>query len=265
MDLDRRVAQLRGQGGDAVISFGGQANRELAIACERADALKSAYRKVIDRYSADTVDFDVEGPALADTAANMRRAKAVKAIQDDVRDDGDHLAVWLTLPVTPEGLQPDALAVVRTTLAARVDLAGVDIMAMDFGVPSAAKDMRGAIESSIEATRKQLAALFGRAGARLNSAHLWRKLGVTVMIGQNDTAGERVTVADARAIAQLAAERGLGRVSTWSLNRDAQCGVTFAVIGTHSNVCSGVAQRPCSSRRRCTSCCTATRAHRRPR
>lgn len=244
MDLDRRVAQLRGQGGDAVISFGGQANRELAVACTRPAALESAYRAAIDRYSADTVDFDVEGPALADSAANVRRARAIKAIQDDARTHGRHLAVWLTLPVTPDGLDADALAVVRTTLAAKVDLAGVDVMAMDFGVPSAAQDMRGAIEDSIEATRKQLAALFGRAGARLNSAHLWRKLGVTVMIGQNDTAGERVSVADARAIAQLAADRGLGRMSTWSLNRDKQCGVTFTVIGTHSDVCSGVAQRP---------------------
>jgi chitinase len=244
MDLDRRVAQLRGQGGDAVISFGGQANSELAVACDRPDALQSAYRSVIDRYAADTLDFDVEGPAVANAAANARRASALAAIQRDARAHGRRLAVWLTLPVAPEGLSADALELVRTTLAARVDLAGVNVMAMDFGVPSAARDMRGAIESAANATRSQLAVLYGRAGAKLNSAHLWRKLGVTVMIGQNDTAGERVSVSDARAIAAYAAEHGVGRVSTWSLNRDKQCGVTFAVIGTHSDLCSGVAQRP---------------------
>jgi chitinase len=65
-----------------------------------------------------------------------------------------------------------------------------------------------------------------------------------VMIGQNDVAGERVSVSDASAVAHFASDHGMGRVSMWSLNRDAQCGVTFAVIGTHSNNCSGVAQAP---------------------
>lgn len=243
MDLDRRIAQLRGRGGDAVISFGGQANTELAVACASQSALQSAYRTVISRYAADTVDFDVEGAALTSPAANLRRARAIAALQADVRAHKRRLAVWLTLPATPQGLDASAIEVVRTTLAARVDLAGVNVMAMDFGVPSAARDMRGAIESSLSATRRQLAALFGRARVRLNSAHLWRKLGVTVMIGQNDSAGEQVTVADARAIAGWVADHGLGRASLWSLNRDQQCGVTFAVIGTRSNLCSGVVQK----------------------
>jgi chitinase len=244
MDLDRRVAQLRGEGGDAVISFGGQANTELAVACNRPDALASAYRVVISRYNADTIDFDIEGTAVDNTAANLRRATAVKAIQAGARAQKGHLAVWLTLPVTPQGLNPDALAVVREMLAAKVDLAGVNVMAMDFGVPSAARNMRGAIMSSMTASEKQLAALYDSAGTKLNSGHLWHKLGVTVMIGQNDVAGERVSVSDATAVTSFAAKHGVGRVSMWSLNRDSQCGVTFALIGTHSNLCSGVVQKP---------------------
>jgi chitinase len=181
---------------------------------------------------------------VANVAANLRRATAVKAIQDAVSANKGHLAVWLTLPVTPQGLNPDALAVVRTMLAAKVDLAGVNVMAMDFGVPSAARDMRGAIMSSMTATQKQLGALYGSAGTDLDSAHLWHKLGVTVMIGQNDAAGERVSVSDAKAVTTFAAKHDLGRVSMWSLNRDSQCGVTFAVMGTHSNLCSGVSQQP---------------------
>jgi chitinase len=244
MDLDRRVAQLRGEGGDAIVSFGGQANTELAVACDDPRKLERAYRDAIDRYAADTVDFDIEGAALADATANARRASAVKAIQDDVRAAGGELAVWLTLPVTPDGLNPDALAVVESMLDADLDLAGVNVMAMNFGVSDAAGDMRAAILSSAEATRKQISALFGRAGLRLDSDSLWRKVGVTVMIGQNDVPAEHVTVADARAVAEFAVEHGLGRVSTWSLNRDEQCGVTFAVVGTLSNTCSGVEQRP---------------------
>jgi chitinase len=102
---------------------------------------------------------------------------------------------------------------------------------------------RSAASPPSNPTHDQLAAVYGRAGVRLSAAHVWRKLGVTVMIGQNDVAAERVTVSDARAVARFAASRGMARVSTWSLNRDAQCGVTFAVVGTHSNFCSGVAQK----------------------
>jgi chitinase len=244
MDLDRRIAQVRGQGGDAVISFGGQANTELAVACDRPDALASAYRAVIDRYSTDTVDFDIEGAAVEDAAANLRRAQAIKTVQDDARAHKRHLAVWLTLPVTPQGLNPSALAVVHTMLAQKVDLAGVNVMAMDFGEPSAGRNMLRAVTSSMTATRAQLAAVYGRSGARLSTASLWAKLGVTVMIGQNDVAGERLSVSDARTITGFAASHGMARVSMWSLNRDTQCGVTFAVVGTHSNFCSGVAQKP---------------------
>ncbi len=227
-----------------MISFSGQANDELAVACTDADELKQAYAETIDRYDADTVDFDVEGGALRDAAANGRRAAAVKALQDQTRADGGKLAVWLTLPVTPDGLQDDALAVVRSMLDARVDLAGVNIMAMDFGWKSASNDMRDAILSAVKATRGQLAVVFAQGGLSLSTRNVWRKLGVTIMIGQNDVAGERVSVEDAEAVAQYALDHGLGRASTWSLNRDQQCGATFAVIGEHSNVCSGVRQKP---------------------
>ncbi len=241
IDLDRRVAQVRGQGGEAIPSFGGQANSELAVACKDEGELRSAYRAVIDRYEASTIDFDIEGAALSDRAANARRAKAVKALQDDIRSGGGRLAVWLTLPVTPEGLQPDALGVIRSMVQAKVDLAGVNVMAMDFGVPSAGKDMRGAVLSSLRATHRQLGAVLGR---DLSATQLWGRLGATVMIGQNDVPEERFGVADARALVRFAREHGLARVSTWSLNRDVQCGATFPIIGTLSNVCSGVAQEP---------------------
>ena len=101
--------------------------------------------------------------------------------------------------------------------------------------------MLGAVESSLTSTHAQLGALFG---TDKSSSQLWGKLGATVMIGQNDVDGESLSVADARTIKSFASSRGIARVSTWSLNRDTQCGATFPVIGTHSNLCSGVAQKP---------------------
>jgi chitinase len=243
LDLDRRVAQLRGQGGTATVSFGGQANRELAVACDDQEALTSGYRDTLARYAATTADFDVEGTAVADAAANVRRAKAIRALQTEAKRRGGRLAVWLTLPVAPDGLRPEALALVRTTLGQGVDLAGVNVMAMDFG-GSAHEDMVGSITKAATATHEQLGALYAGAGQSLDEAALWRRVGVTVMIGQNDVPAERLTVEGAATVAAFARRSGVGRLSMWSLNRDVQCGVTFPMVGTLSNLCSGVRQKP---------------------
>ena len=106
LDLDRRITRLRERGGDAIISFGGAANSELALSCMDQDALTAAYQEVIERYNARTVDFDIEGTALADTAANQRRALAIAQLARSSADAGHPLRVWLTLPVSPFGLPP---------------------------------------------------------------------------------------------------------------------------------------------------------------
>jgi chitinase len=241
-DLDRRVAQVRGQGGDAVVSFGGQANSELAVACKDQRELTAAYRATIDRYSSSTVDFDIEGTAVADAAANARRATAIKTLQDEARRKGRRLAVWLTLPVAPDGLRDESLALIRGLLARGVDLAGVNVMAMDFG-GDAHEDMVGSITGAAKRTHDQLDVLYRQRGKALGSAQLWNKVGVTVMIGQNDVKEEMLTLAGARKVAAFAKKQRVGRVSLWSLNRDDQCGVTFPMIGTLSNLCSGTAQK----------------------
>ncbi|WP_165839278.1 hypothetical protein [Klenkia marina] len=64
------------------------------------------------------------------------------------------------------------------------------------------------------------------------------------MIGQNDVDGEVFTVEDATALTAFARDRGLGRLSMWSINRDQPCGAGFTDVAVHSNTCSGVAQEP---------------------
>ena len=76
LDLDRRIARLRQQGGDVVVSFGGRDNTELAAACPDAESLAAAYRAVIDRYDLTLIDLDIEGEALTDAATGARRAVA---------------------------------------------------------------------------------------------------------------------------------------------------------------------------------------------
>ncbi len=240
LNLDRRIAQLQNEGASAVVSFGGQANSELAVSCTDPAKLAAAYQSVISRYSLTTIDLDIEGTAQADHASVVRRALAIASVQKAARAAKSPLNVWLTLPVEPDGLQSDALNVVRDMLDNGVQLAGVNVMTMDF--TSAPQGMYAAITGALNGTHSQLTALLRN--EKLTSAQIWNRIGATVMIGQNDVAGQIVTVDDAKGVASFARAQHLGRVSMWSLNRDSQCGSQFARIGVHSNTCSGTAQAP---------------------
>ena len=243
LDLDRRITRLRERGGDAIISFGGAANAELALSCTDQDALTAAYRAVIDRYDARIVDFDIEGTALADVAANTRRAIAIAQLARDAADDGHPLRVWLTVPVSPAGMPREAVALLSTTLQHGVKLAGVNVMTMDYGASRiAGVSMRTANERALRATWRQVNGAYRRAGQPLTASQVWARIGATPMIGRNDVPGEVFTLGDARALIGLANGVGLGRVSMWSANRDVQCGVQAGP--QVSNTCSGVSQRP---------------------
>jgi chitinase len=243
LDLDRRIARLRDRGGDAIVSFGGAANSELATACTSVPSLTAAYRSVIERYRSTTVDFDIEGAALGDQGANMRRATAIAAIAAEARKAGHPLHVWLTLPVTPKGLTGDALTVVAAMIRSGAPLDGVNVMTMDYGAdrPST-QSLRAANEAALRATATQVGSVYRDAGVTLTPAQVWRRIGATPMLGRNDTPGDVFGPADAVALVSFARSVGLGRVSAWSENRDAPCGVSDD--GHSSSTCSGVEQGP---------------------
>ncbi|HZS94910.1 MAG TPA: chitinase, partial [Chloroflexota bacterium] len=244
LDLDRRIERVRERGGDVVVSFGGVANEELAVACADVPALRKAYGAVINRYGAQTIDFDIEGAAEADTAANARRASAVRELQARAKRLKRPLNVWLTLPVTPSGLTADGLSVVNAMLQAGVDVSGVNALVMDYGgsLP-AGQSMGSANISALRAVYSQLKRAYRRAGNSLSGRRLWERIGATPMIGQNDSEGETFSLTDAEALVSFARRVHLGRVSMWSANRDYQCSVN-ADTSVVSNVCSGVEQTP---------------------
>jgi chitinase len=242
LELDRRIDQLRQAGGDITLSLGGQANKELAVACADQTRLTDAYRQLVKRYDVNTLDLDIEGTAVADQASLRRRVVAVDAVQKERQKAGKPLAVWLTLPVTPDGLTDDGVAVVRGMLEGGVALRGVNVMTMDFNNGDAHPDMLALSTSALDGTHKQLSDLYLRLGQKLTSPQVWSRIGATPMIGQNDVDTERFTLDDARGLATFAVDNGLGRVSMWSVNRDAACRGTFANVVVHSNTCSGTDQ-----------------------
>jgi chitinase len=242
LDLDRRIARLQQQGGEPVISFGGLSNDELATTCTDVDELAAAYQSVIDRYGITTIDLDIEAGNLADSEASVRRAKAIAIVQKNEKADDENLAVWLTLPVAPTGLTEVGTTTVSDFLAADVDLSGVNVMTMDYGDSRVdGQTMLDASTSALDQTHRQLGVLYQLADIDLTSETVWSKIGATPMIGQNDVEGEIFTLDDARKFNAYAVSHGVGRVSMWSLNRDATCGSNYDVRRV-ADSCSGVAQ-----------------------
>jgi chitinase len=97
--------------------------------------------------------------------------------------------------------------------------------------------------AALDAAYRQLRGAYDRSGSRLAPESLWGRLGVTPMIGQNDYTTDRLTTGDARALLDAARERGVTRISMWSLNRDARCGANVDPA-VANNYCSGVDQDP---------------------
>jgi chitinase len=243
LDLDRRVARLQQLGGDVSISFGGLTNDELAVSCTDQDRLQAAYAAVVHRYNASSIDLDIEGKALDDTASLDRRSAAVAALQQERRKAGKDLSVWLTLPADPNGMTAAGTDAVRRMIAAGTDLAGVNVMTMDYGgskLPG--RSMYENAVSAAEAAHVQLAGLYRDAGTELGSGTVWRKIGLTPMIGQNDVAGEIFTLQDAQKLSAYAHTKGVGRLSMWSLNRDRTCSPNYPDVQKVSDGCSGVEQ-----------------------
>ncbi|MFD8202230.1 cellulose binding domain-containing protein [Streptomyces sp. NPDC059701] len=228
----RQIGALRAKGGDVRVSFGGASGSELATTCASADALAAAYGKVVDTYGLTKVDFDVEGGALPDTAANTRRAQAVTALRKRHPD----LDVSFTLPVMPEGLTQAGVDLLANARQNGVRIDTVNIMAMDYG-PAYSGDMGTYAEQAATATQAQIKSVLG-----LSDSAAWRTVAVTPMIGVNDVVTEIFTVDDAAQLVRFARSKDLAWLSMWSATRDKQC-----AGGTKPQAdatCSSVLQEP---------------------
>ncbi|MEU9924460.1 cellulose binding domain-containing protein [Streptomyces griseoluteus] len=208
-----QIGALRAKGGDVRVSFGGASGSELATTCSSADALAAAYAKAVDAFNLTKVDFDVEGGALPNTAANTKRAQAIAKLQAAHPD----LNVSYTLPVMPEGLTQDGVNLLADAKVNGVRVDGVNIMAMDYG-PAYSGDMGDYAIQAATATQAQIKGVLA-----LSEDDAWKTVGVTPMIGVNDVATEIFKVDDAGQLVDFAKSKGIGSLSMWSGTRDKSC------------------------------------------
>jgi chitinase len=228
--VTRVIRSAQHKGVKVVVSFGGAAQTELALSCSSVKRLTSAYSSVIRRFSLTHVDFDIEGPQLTDRASIVRRFHAIHALEH--RDH--HLVVSLTVPSAVHGLRsrddPRVFALLRRAKAEHVRVDLVNLMTMDYG---GRHEMGAAAITAVRGARHQLRRIWPHAG--------YANLGITPMIGVNDTTVEHFTRADAKRVARFAKRHRVGRTAFWALGRDQACAQPQAAA---SDVCSGLAQHP---------------------
>ncbi|MGN5635719.1 chitinase, partial [Streptomyces sp. AC154] len=227
-----QIDGLRAGGGDVRVSFGGASGSELALNCTSAADLAAAYGKVVDTYKLTKVDFDIEGGALPDTAANSRRSQAIAQLQKD----HPGLDVSFTLPVMPEGLTQPGVDLVADAKKNGVDVGAVNIMAMDYGA-SYSGDMGEYAIQAATATQAQIKGVLG-----LSDADAWKAVAVTPMIGVNDVSTEIFKVEDATQLVEFAQQKGLAWLAMWSGTRDKEC--EGGAKPTADASCSSIAQEP---------------------
>ena len=225
------VQGVRAAGGDVIISFGGASGTELAQGCTTVSSLQAAYQAVLNKYSVNSsipvrLDFDIEGGATTDQASITRRDQALK----NLKSANPGLVISYTLPVLPTGLIQSGVNILNSVKTDGLSLDVVNVMAMDYG---SANDNGGQMGLSAQQaatnTHNQLVA-----------AGLSASIGVTPMIGINDTNTEIFQLTDAQSLLNFAnANSYITRIAMWSVARDnGGC----AGQGFASPTCSGISQ-----------------------
>ncbi|HHG0682872.1 TPA: glycosyl hydrolase family 18 protein [Enterobacter cloacae] len=233
-----KIKALREAGGDVMVSIGGANNSPLAAACKNVSDLQKHYYDIVDNLNLNVLDFDIEGTWVADHDSINRRNEAVKAVQDQWKADGRSVGIWYTLPILPTGLTADGLYVLNDAKAKGVNLAGVNVMAMDYGSSICQSDgtegqnIHGkCATSAIENLFSQLKQIF----THKSDDEINAMMGVTPMNGYNDVQGEVFYLSDANLVLEDAKDRDMGMIGMWSMMRD-QPGVPGQVSPEHSGL-----------------------------
>lgn len=233
-----KIKALREAGGDVMVSIGGANNSPLAAACTDVSQLQQHYYDIVENLNLNVLDFDIEGTWVADHDSINRRNEAVKAAQEQWKAEGRNVGIWYTLPILPTGLTDDGLYVLNDAKAKGVNLAGVNVMAMDYGSSicqsdgKEGQDIHGkCATSAIENLFSQLKQIFtDKSDAEINAM-----MGVTPMNGYNDVQGEVFYLSDAGLVMDDAKDRDMGMIGMWSMMRD-QPGVPGQVSPEHSGL-----------------------------
>ncbi|WP_263251171.1 chitinase [Saccharopolyspora rosea] len=227
LDADKAaIEEIRSAGGDVIPSVGGYNGSKLGEVCQDAQSLAGAYQKVLDAYQLKAIDIDIEANEFENDASQQRVLEALKILKE--KNPGVRTVV--TFPTLNTGPND-----VGKRLIAKAKEVGADVdvwtqMPFDFG----GNDMAQDTIKATEALKDLLKSTFG-----YSDADAYAHTGISSMNGKTDQS-ETVDQAAFGKIADYAKQKGLGRLSFWSVNRDRSC----QGGGAASDSCSGIDQQP---------------------
>jgi hypothetical protein len=219
---DPLLAKAKSEGASVIISSGGSAGEPLAWTCSTQSTIDAGYQAIINDYGVTQLDFDIEGAAIADTAAAARQMQAMK----DLKASNPGLQFSMTLPVLASGLTNDGVNILKAAKNAGIRIDVVNLMTMDYYSGTGTEMGQGSV-SAAQATLAQMQSV--------DSGYSYANLGITPMIGKNDD-GSTFTLADAQTVESFAVQHSVGRLAFWSVDRDQPCSGTANSLPTCSEI-----------------------------
>jgi hypothetical protein len=197
------VNDLRSAGGDVIVATGGAAGPYLENTCGSSAALLAAYKKALDAVGSNHLDVDVE--------ASIPVAQVNTALKQLQSERGTVITYTLRVQGQDYGVDPFSVQILQDAASRGLNVT-VNPMLMDFGYSGNWGD---ALVSAANATLNQMRQIW----TSRSDAELKRMLGLTPMIGKNDT-GPTTTQAVARQLLSYAQSNHVGFIGFWSVGRD---------------------------------------------
>ncbi len=224
--VDQQVInQIRANGGDIQISFGGWSGNKLGPNCSSAAALAGAYQQVINAYNLKFIDIDIENTdEFENEVVQDRILNALKI----VKQNNPGIKTIITFGTSTSGPNFWGTRLINQSAALQANIDNFTIMPFDFGCTG---NMFTCTTSAAEGLKNALKAAYG-----WTDDQAYRKMGLSGMNGLSDQQ-EMTSIQHWTDIKNWATARHIPRLAFWSVNRDRPC----PGGGVVSN-CSGIAQ-----------------------
>ena len=205
-----QIDAIRQRGGDVIVSFGGEAGRELANVISDPAQLQAAYQKVIDQYKFTWLDFDIEGRSLNKGQADSERRNTVLAA---LQKQNPGLFISFTLPVNPDGLSVESRTLLADAVKQGVKIHSVNLMVMYFGTRFINKGKSEA-QLGIDSANQ--------AHGQLQQIDPSVRIGLCPRLAENGSPDEVFTLEDAKALMAYADQTPwVCSLHYWLVNDDA--------------------------------------------
>jgi Ricin-type beta-trefoil lectin domain len=224
--VDQQVInQIRANGGDIEISFGGWSGNKLGPNCSSASALAGAYQQVINAYNLKYIDVDIENTDEFENEAVQDRILGALKI---VKQNNPGIITIITFGTSQSGPSWWGTRLINRSRDLQANIDVFTIMPFDFGCSSS---IYTCTVNATEGLKTALKSAYG-----WSDATAYAHIGISGMNGLSDQQ-ELTSVQSWADIRNWANSKHIARLAFWSVNRDRPC----PGGGVRSD-CSGISQ-----------------------